>query len=43
MAVARCKRMKLNREGRAAFLGSDAGGGTGGDTGRSPRAIFYCG
>ncbi|KAG2433117.1 hypothetical protein HYH02_012819 [Chlamydomonas schloesseri] len=43
MAAARCKRMKLNREGRAAFLGSDAGGGTGGDTGRSPRAIFYCG
>ncbi|KAG2435903.1 hypothetical protein HXX76_007098 [Chlamydomonas incerta] len=43
MAAARCKRMKLNREGRAAFLGSDVGGGTGGDTGRSPRAIFYCG
>ncbi len=35
--------VRLNRDGRAAFPGSGDKGRQGGDTGRPPKQVFYCG
>ncbi|KAG2488809.1 hypothetical protein HYH03_012608 [Edaphochlamys debaryana] len=43
LAAARSPRLRLNRDGRAAFMGSGGAEGSGGDTGRRAREVFYCG